>query len=515
MQKLFFSCLLVVMMSACSSNTDENPKNSVSQDQNPVSQNGNPKINQVKNPATDPLKDFTHDEATFLPSITSEKFINPPIPDLDIPYQNFTVQTKQNSILRYQKTGSTIVIPENIFIDAKGDLVDEEITITYRELHTASEVILSGIPMVYDSAGVSYNFETAGMFEIRGAKKDGTPVFILPKKSIEVSMVSYNEDTEFNFYNLNEKAKKWEFLNASNETKIKHHKQSRINNELQLQNYLSSYQKGTSSPVLPSTLNPNLPVWNFEFPVHKHHYNKVLAGCVWQAYADSNATQIHELSGASWDKIDFSQHNNEAFKITLQRGKEKVITYGKPVFMGKLYDDALAKFMQEVSKFEAAKKEREERNALAKETNLLAAEFTNGLMAANTRKANVQSFGIFNYDRFTKIPKRYPIAANFIFEPKPNNKIHLVFLIVGKKNNTIVRFDYANWGNFAFVPDEETKLVALMSNNKVAVMSNKDFDALHRTKVFKLNQPNTHTFMLSQAKSYQSPEELNTIINNL
>ena len=43
--------------------------------------------------------------------------------------------------------------------------------INFQEYHTEAEVILSGIPMQYDSAGTKYTLETDGMFKLSGKQK--------------------------------------------------------------------------------------------------------------------------------------------------------------------------------------------------------------------------------------------------------------------------------------------------------------------------------------------------------
>lgn len=106
----------------------------------------------------------------------------------------------------YLPNGSNIYIEASSFVDVEGNPVKGKIKIDYRELRKASDIIASGIPVQYDSAGVKYPFESDGMFEIRG-KKEGEPVFIAPGKSIKVNMVSSNYSPNFNNYYLNEERK--------------------------------------------------------------------------------------------------------------------------------------------------------------------------------------------------------------------------------------------------------------------------------------------------------------------
>ena len=114
--------------------------------------------------------------------------------------------------------GSELIIPEEAFVNQKGEKIQEDIEIKYREFHKAAEIIASNIPMEYDSAGVSYPFESAGMFEIRAFQTNGQEVFMAKDKSIQVNMAADGQEGSFNHYYLEEKTNKkpqWKLLGAS------------------------------------------------------------------------------------------------------------------------------------------------------------------------------------------------------------------------------------------------------------------------------------------------------------
>ncbi|HKC68013.1 MAG TPA: hypothetical protein VKG26_07265 [Bacteroidia bacterium] len=88
---------------------------------------------------------------------------------------SFIVNTKKDTILVY-KTGSQIKIPANAFVGKNGKEIKGTVKIKYREFHNVGEILLSDIPMTYDSAGKQMYFESAGMFDI-SANQDGNPFF--------------------------------------------------------------------------------------------------------------------------------------------------------------------------------------------------------------------------------------------------------------------------------------------------------------------------------------------------
>lgn len=133
--------------------------------------------------------------------------LNPPVKELDIPYSTYVIDAEDGGTIVHP-TGSALTIPKYAFVDADGNEVLGEIEIKYREFHDQVDILLSGIPMRYDSAGVNYNLESAGMMEILGYQNH-EPVFIHPEKPIEVSMQSSNASPTFNIYDLDENSGEW------------------------------------------------------------------------------------------------------------------------------------------------------------------------------------------------------------------------------------------------------------------------------------------------------------------
>lgn len=158
----------------------------------------------------------TNETLTTKESVTAPKktnaatFINPPSKKLTVNSQNYKVNNAAGAEIRHPSS-SKIRIPKNSFVDKSGRTIVGDVTIEYREFHDPAEVILSGIPMTYDSAGHRYNFETAGMFEIKGSQ-NGEPVFISPDKKVDVELASFTAENRFNQYYLDTISKNWTCL---------------------------------------------------------------------------------------------------------------------------------------------------------------------------------------------------------------------------------------------------------------------------------------------------------------
>lgn len=148
--------------------------------------------------ATGKLRKSANDD--FQSSITSP-FANK---NIDVAYHEWELDANQSKVLKL-KNGSNIHVPASAFVNKYGQPIKGKVKIKYREFHNAADIIASGLPMNYDSAGIRYHFESGGMFELRGSQQ-GKPVFIADNKDVEVNMVSYNKDKRFNHYFLDEGA---------------------------------------------------------------------------------------------------------------------------------------------------------------------------------------------------------------------------------------------------------------------------------------------------------------------
>ncbi len=140
----------------------------------------------------------------------AKQIIDPPLKDSYQPMLENEVDANQGGRITLD-SGTEIIIPAQAFVYPDGEPVTSKVTISFREFHTAAEVILSGIPMRdWDDSTQSWqNFSTAGMFEIRGMDEDHQPVEIAPEQSLEVRLVSNVEGT-YDMWYFDEEKGDWE-----------------------------------------------------------------------------------------------------------------------------------------------------------------------------------------------------------------------------------------------------------------------------------------------------------------
>jgi hypothetical protein len=169
-------------------------------------------------------KQTTYDKITTIPlqtnaqnSKSNKAFIVPPISKLNVPYQKFKLKSEHGATLKTE-SNSKIIVPKNAFVNKKGENIIGDVEIQFREFHDQADIIASGIPMKYDSAGIQSHLESAGMIDIKGYQNN-EPVFINPKKQITVELQSTQIADKFNMYALDTVAKNWTYLHRDNSLK--------------------------------------------------------------------------------------------------------------------------------------------------------------------------------------------------------------------------------------------------------------------------------------------------------
>lgn len=130
--------------------------------------------------------------------------VKPILPHLAKEREVFSISTDEEISLETEN-GTIIHIPANALVDAMGNPIEGQVDISYRDYHDPVEVLLSGIPMTFDSGGVVNQFQTAGMFELEAAQ-NGQPVFLKDGEQIDIELQSMDENSNYNFYALDDES---------------------------------------------------------------------------------------------------------------------------------------------------------------------------------------------------------------------------------------------------------------------------------------------------------------------
>lgn len=410
-----------------------------------------------------------------------------PLAEIDVEKTSFMIFPDQENKLEYF-TGSVIHIPANAFTDEEGNIIEGEVIIHYREFHHLAEILISGIPMTYESAGTQYHFETAGMFEISGMQNN-EPVFIHPQKRITVEMASGNEGDYFNQYFLDTNAGNWNYLGKDIAKK-------RTADNTELSSDLKTF--GTSAgqkdkPIEPKKENPNF--YSFEIVFNEEEFPElnVYKGLKFQV--DKNEKNFsEEFARIAWENATIARGTKEGeYLITLNKGGEHHSFNCIPVVAEKDYQTARAQYeklfiqYKEKERSRLKKEEEKEKNMLDKQE-----KFEKELFEKQRRQTEelrriseiyqtektvirtfeISQFGIWNSDCPHLLPKGQSILASYTNERGESIKIQKIFLVERNKN---ALFAYSNPEKLQFDPMSENILIAITDENRVCVFDHNDF----------------------------------------
>lgn len=322
-------------------------------------------------------------------------FIKQPSQKLKIPYTSYTVNNAKGASIKHT-TSTKITIPKNAFIDKSGKDVIGDVTIEYKEMHDIGDVIVSGIPMKYDSSGNHFNLESAGMFDIKGSQ-NGVPVFIKPNKQLNIELASNTKENRFNQYYLDTIARNWKYIKKdepksttllNNSIKTKNQNFTAINSpKLQaLKNQIDVIIPKRIDSVkivcenkiaqLPKAKEPNKPnkaksgTPSFKLDGSYDEFPELAAfeNVVFEVGSE-NKNWSNDLHEVTWSDIKISQGpikgKNYLLNLIYRNRSEKLIVY--PVLSGADYDKAEKQYEQKLQNYTAllAKKQENEKRLIS------------------------------------------------------------------------------------------------------------------------------------------------------
>jgi len=137
----------------------------------------------------------------------TKRSVTPPLAGVNVPFSKYKINSKRGGVFTYP-SGTKVKFQAGSFVDANGNVVNGNVEVRYREMHDAVDFFLSGIPMQYDSAGQTWQLESAGMLEVE-AFVDGKVVYLDKNKPMEVEFASAYEGTNYNLYKFDTVQGNW------------------------------------------------------------------------------------------------------------------------------------------------------------------------------------------------------------------------------------------------------------------------------------------------------------------
>lgn len=333
----------------------------------------------------------------------AQRFVQPPLEHIKPQFASFRLNPSIGGTYEHS-SGSRLFIPAAAFVNKNGAAVTGEVTLHYREMHDFIDFFLSGIPMTYDSAGVTYNLESAGMIEVF-AEQNGERVQLMHGKSIGVELISnvnmspfINVPTGYNIYHLDESRRNWVYqeidrmevldnapvTESLNENSPFYPAQSAYQEKMQVIQIREATETARIEASIPKMKEPAKPqkagnsdyVFDLDFKDLKkkdngnqadetqqeltelyRQYEKML----WQVSPQSNISperlqkEFSQVTGLSIRKL-----NNRDYELTLEKNGQSLAVVVNPVLSGSDYEKALTDFNRD---FESWKKQTDEREA--------------------------------------------------------------------------------------------------------------------------------------------------------
>ena len=417
--------------------------------------------------------------------------------------------------------GSKLVVPSRAFLDDRGRLIEGDVDLHYREMHDYVDFFVSGIPMVYDSAGTRLYLESAGMVEIF-ALKNGERVKLAPGKAIEVELVSeitlpnINVSPRYKVYLLDTLSRNWvyqdvdhlQFLEAlpiDQEDPLYWPKTTLLETMNALEEKAAAAKArmldalpAPAAPVKPQPLSSDQPSLELRFLDNvglEGQDRKFYEGTIWQV-SPKNPDFDPALLNETWEDFRFRPVNNLEWELTLLRGDGEQRLIVMPVLSGGDYERAMEVYEAAYADYEIRLAENKAR--LQQMQAALEREIESGKNAAQRlyeaqvdslklqgtritgtgiRRKVVNRFianhlGIWTCDR----PQPFrgsEVNAGFVDQHGNEYRDHTAY-VVRKGSDTVFRF-YTGKGNPLLIDPDSECLIWLVSNdNKMAVLRPKE-----------------------------------------
>ncbi len=489
----------------------------------------------------EPTKEIAHDKIITkqnsdknTPSNKLKKaFIAPPISKLNVPYTSYKIKAEQGAIIKHQ-SHSKIIIPKKAFVDKQGHDIVGDVEIKYREFHNQADIIVSGIPMTYDSAGVKTHLESAGMFDIKGYQ-NGEPISINPNKQITIEFASEYPNDRYNLYELDTIAKNWNYLERDNSLKKSpinavYHTLSKTEspNAKELQNKIdlippkielekTVYSKKLNQ--LPKITEPTKPTKaivgrpQFELEVDYKEFPELAAfkNAVFEV-GSKNKNYNSKLADITWGSAEISEGpqkgKNYLLTLKLRERVEKLIVY--PALTAANYDNALKSYELKFTDYKnlVVKREANEKR-LKEEFEAKQSQYLTEMKQLEEKKIQeniklwkeqeskqneqfrsidnqekvvrvfqISKFGTYNSDCPTFLPDGATINPKFVLnhsETKINP--HTIYLICHSKN---LVYNLQN-NSITYNPDE-TYSLCVLAKGKLYLCSKEEFHRITTSK---------------------------------
>lgn len=393
-------------------------------------------VNQFANGANTRNPDSSGTGGSF---VQEKRRIAPPLKGMDVAFASFKVTSSKGGIIEH-KSGSRLVFKANAFVDASGKPVAGDVDIRYREFRNPVDVFVAGIPMQYDSAGQTYQFESAGMMEI-AAFMNGKVVYLDKNKPVEVQFASAQSGSQFSVYEFDTAAGNWAYR-GKDEIRPKDSpeagkkkpdaaeviaKKAAADKQLSLDLSLAATNNPLpEEPVKPLKADPKKNRFDVDFDVREFPEMAGYKNVLFEV-DESREKFDRKNYDIVWESIELSKGDRDGrYHIALRKGLLNLRLDVYPVFEGGNYEQAMKTFVNRFDEYSAAlgKRQKSESAARQKYDEALAKLNVNSNTDDRFQKESqdaysqvfrvfsIEKFGVYNCDKPEMLPQGGVVTLN-------------------------------------------------------------------------------------------------------
>ncbi len=383
--------------------------------------------------------------------------------DLDIvpSFSNFNVGFEDVKMFaekefKYEfSDGTEILIPADAFVDENGAPVKGEVTFKYKSVKSPGEIISSGLHLLYKQGDSIVPFITGGMLQVE-AEQNGKKLSLKEGKSIKMNYNSL-DDGEYNFYRMDETTNEWAYISDANKFEVTEIVEEDFDNNV-ADNTVSYMAKPTlynedTDLILKVDLNHK----NFK---ELSKYSNVM----WKYKGAKTKEQIAKLFVKKWKKTELVQVNKNEYALKLISDKSEETLEIAPVFSKAEYNKAM-------ELYDAAQKQDKNPTPIkddSVEDNYVA------------REVNLIKLGVYNID-VCAVRDVIGIYSDFEFSDPAYNEEgkSYKYFVISNNGQTITRYDLNKTNVMAFFKNSDNKIISVLSDGKVAVVSSSDLKKMN------------------------------------
>jgi hypothetical protein len=381
--------------------------------------------------------------------------IEAPIASNIVPFDLFAYK-QDTAITITTPRGTSIKIEPNSFVHSNGKIVTNQIIIKIREMHSAVEIFKSGIPMSIDS--VRNNFlQSGGMFEIRAFDND-EELKIANGKSIDVALANFLPANGYSLYHLNGN-ENWKvsdtFVLKQNEHKA---------------NGLDKIFKFLKQPFTRKSIPANnnyLLVANLKEVPHL----KAFQNQQWNVLNTTDPKTIEMCKRLSWDDVVITPVKSikNLYNLSFTRAitvfgsgtdTVSVTVQATPANIDDTaFENQLVDYKNSIAKLN------DEKIRLQAEADMVSS-------------FKIKQMGVWNIDRIMKSDEFVSVSAKFDFEKSLDPLInHVKLFVLFEEDNSVIYYMPQDWNKIKLSRTKRNSIVAVLSNDKVAVVDAKEVNA--------------------------------------